>query len=247
VGKVIEIDDNNGKHDYKVTGVVDESLGKSHLHANMFITMNSGGMGEFVRQNDSWAGNNLTFSYIKLRPHADAAALEKKLPAFLNKYGGQQLKDIGMEKILHLQPLSSIHTTTGYEHELSKSVDPSFLYILLLIAVLIQVIACINFMNLSTARASKRAKEVGVRKVVGAERSDLMKQFMSESFLLSLISVLIALPLLLLTLPLLNQITQADIRVSMFANYRVWLLLGGIIGATGLVAGSYPAFYLSGI
>jgi len=245
VGKVIEIDDNNGKNNYKVTGVVDESLGKSHLHANMFITMNSGGMGEFVRQNDSWAGNNFAFSYIQLRPHADAVALEKKLPAFLNKYGGRQLKDVGMEKILHLQPLSSIHTTTGYEKDLSRSVDPSFLYILLLIAILIQVIACINFMNLSTARASKRAKEVGVRKVVGAERSDLMKQFMSESFLLSLISVLIALPLLLLTLPILNQITQADIRISMFANYRIWLLLGAIIATTGLIAGSYPAFYLS--
>jgi putative ABC transport system permease protein len=211
----------------------------------MFITMNSGGMGEFVRQSDSWAGNNLTFSYIKLRPHADAATLEKKLPAFLNRYGGQQLKDLGMEKILHLQPLGSIHTTTGYEKDMSKSVDPSFLYILLLIAILIQVIACINFMNLSTARASKRAKEVGVRKVVGAERSDLMKQFMSESFLLSLISVLIALPLLLLTLPFLNQITQADVRVSMFANYYIWILLGAIIAITGLVAGSYPAFYLS--
>ncbi|HUS03268.1 MAG TPA: ABC transporter permease [Chitinophagaceae bacterium] len=245
VGKVIEIDDNNGKRDYKVTGVVDESLGKSHLHTNMFITMNSGGMGEFVRQNDSWAGNNLAYSFIKLRPDADAAALEKKLPAFLNKYGGEQLKALGMEKILHLQPLGSIHTTTGYEKELSKSVDPSFLYILLLIAILIQVIACINFMNLSTARASKRAKEVGVRKVVGAGRSDLMKQFMSESFLLSLISVILALPLLLFTLPLLNQITLADIHVSMFANYRVWLLLGGIIAITGLVAGSYPAFYLS--
>ena len=166
VGKVIEIDDNNGKNDYKVTGVVDESLGKSHLRANMFITMNSGGMGEFIRQNNSWGGNNLTYSYVKLLPRADAAALEKKLPAFLNKYGGQQLKDVGMEKILHLQPLGSIHTTTGYEKDVSKSVDPSFLYILLLIAVLIQVIACINFMNLSTTRASKRAKEVGVRKVV---------------------------------------------------------------------------------
>ena len=245
VGKVIEIDDNNGKNNYKVTGVVDESLGKSHLHANMFITMNSGGMGEFVRQNNTWAGNNFTFSYIKLHPHADAAALEKKLPTFLSKYGGEELKAIGMEKILHLQPIGSIHTTTDYERELSKSVDPSFLYILLLIAILIQVIACINFMNLSTARASKRAKEVGVRKVLGAEKLDLMKQFMSESFLLALISVLIALPLLLLILPFLNQITQADIHVFMFANYRMWLLLGGIVAITGLVAGSYPAFYLS--
>ncbi len=245
VGKLIEINNSNGKHDYKVTGVVDESLGKSHLQANMFITMNSGGLGEYVRQNNSWAGNNFTDSYVKLNPNADAAALEKKLPAFLNKYGQQQMKQMGMEKQLHLQPVRSIHTTTGFEIEISKTVSPSFLNILLLIAVMIQVIACINFMNLSTARASKRAKEVGVRKVIGAGRKDLIRQFISESLVLSLIGVLIALPLLLLAMPYLNQVTKADIHWSMFADYRIWLLLTGTVIATGLVAGSYPAFYLS--
>ena len=245
VGKVIEINDQNGKHDYKVTAVVDESLGKSHVHINMFIAMNSGGIGEYVLQNDSWAGNNFTNSYIKLHSHTEAATLEDKLPAFLLKYGAQQLKQLGMEKRLHLQPVSSIHTTKGYEVEMTKTVNPTFLYILILIAVLIQVIACINFMNLSTARASKRAKEVGVRKVIGAERKDLMKQFMSESFLLSLTGVLIALPLLLLTLPYLNDVTQANITMSFLSDYKIWLSLVGLIVITGLVAGSYPAFYLS--
>jgi len=245
VNKVIEIDDDNGKHDFKVTGVVDERLGKSNIQANMFITMNSGGFGEYVRQNNMWAGNNFTNSFIKLRPGADAAALEKKLPAFLNKYGAEQLKQIGMKKRLNLQPVGSIHTTTGYEVEMTKTVDPTFLNILILIAVLIQVIACINFMNLSTARASKRAKEVGVRKVIGAEKKDLIKQFMSESFLLSLIGVIIAVPLLLLLLPYLNSVTQADVRLTMFGDYRMWLLLIGIIIVTGVVAGSYPALYLS--
>jgi putative ABC transport system permease protein len=245
VGKVIEINDDNGKHNYKVTGVVDESLGKTHILANIFVTMNSGGIGDFVRGNNSWAGNNFTNSYIKLNPGTDASALESKLPAFLLKYGADQLKQLGMEKHLHLQKVSSIHTTTGYEVEMTKTVNPSFLYILILIAVLIQVIACINFMNLSTARASKRAKEVGVRKVIGAGRKDLIKQFMSESFFLSLLGVLIALPLLLLALPYLNQVTQANIHLALFADYRMWLLLAGIIIVTGLVAGSYPAFYLS--
>lgn len=245
LGKVITIDDDNGKHDFKVTAVVDESLGKSNIQANLFITMNSGGVGEYVRQNNAWAGNNFTNSFIKLYPHADAGALEKKLPAFLLKHGADQLKQLGMEKRLHLQPIGSIHTTTGYEVEMTKTVDPSFLNILLLIAVLIQIVACINFMNLSTARASKRAKEVGVRKVIGAERRDLIKQFMSESFLLSIVAVIIALPLLLLVLPYLNHITQADIQIGMFNNYRIWLLLAGVIMITGVVAGSYPAFYLS--
>lgn len=245
VGKMVEIDNAYGRHDFTVTAVIDESLGKSHIKANVFITMNSGGIGEFVLSNGTWAGNNFANAYVKLNPRSDAAALENKLPAFLMKYGQQQLKEIGMEKKLHLQPVTSIHTTTGYEVEMSKTISPTFLLILLLIATLIQVIACINFMNLSTARASKRAKEVGVRKVIGAERKDLVKQFLGESFLLSLLGVLVALPLLLLALPFLNQLTQADIKISFLGDYRVWLMLAGLVITTGLVAGSYPAFYLS--
>ena len=245
VGKVVTIDNSFGKHDFKVMGVVDESLGKTYIKGNLFITMNSGGIGAYVLASDSWGGNNFTNTFIKLRPDASPTALEKKLPAFLNKYGEQQMKSMGMEKQLHLQPLTSVHTTTGYEVEMNKTVSPAFLYTLLLIAALIQLIACINFMNLSTARASNRAKEVGVRKVIGAGRRDLVKQFLGESFLLSLIGVLVALPLLVLALPYLNQITGADIELSIFRDYRLWLLLAALVFVTGVVAGSYPAFYLS--
>lgn len=245
VGKVISIDDGYGKNDFTVTGVVDESLGKTHIEANLFLTMRSGGVGQYVLDNTMWAGNNFVGSYVKLQPGASAAALESKLPAFLNKYGQQQLKVLGMQKQLHLQPVGSVHTSTGYDYELIKTVSTSFLYLLLLIAALIQIIACINFMNLSTARASNRAKEVGVRKVIGAGRAALIRQFLAESFFLSLLSVLIALPLLYLLLPYLNQITQADIHLGLFRDYRLWLLLGGITLLTGLLAGSYPAFYLS--
>jgi len=245
IGKVISIDNAYGKHDFKVTGVVDESLGKTQIKANIFITMNSGGLGQYVKTNTMWAGNNFTNSFVELRPDADPAALERKLPAFLNKYGGDQMKQMGMTKTLQLQPLRSIHTTSNYEVESWKTVSVSFLNILVLIAVLIQVIACINFMNLSTARASKRAKEVGVRKVIGAGKGDLIKQFLGESFLLSFIGVAIALPLLAVALPYLNQITHADIQLSFFSDYRIWLTLIALILVTGFVAGSYPAFYLS--
>src|SRR5687768_14229951 len=190
IGKTITIDNGYGKNDFKVTAVV-ELAGKSHIKANMFITMNSGGIGAYVKSNTSWAGNNFTASYIRLNPNANVAALEKKLPAFLLKYGAQQLKELGMKKELHLQPISNIHTTTGNKAEATEPVDPSFLNILLAIAGLIQLIACINFMNLSTARASRRAKEVGVRKVIGAERKDLIKQFLGESFLLSVLAMLL--------------------------------------------------------
>lgn len=245
VGKMISIDNSFGKHDFKVMGVVDESAGRSHIHASMFMAMNSGGLGGYVRRNTAWAGNNFLYAYVKLRPNASAAALEKKLPDFLNKYGADQLKAIGMKKVLHLQPVTTIHTTPGREHELTKTLDPSFLYIMILVAVLIQVVACINFMNLSTARASKRAKEVGVRKVIGAGQGDLMKQFLGESFMLTLMGVAIALPLLVLLLPYLNQVTHTDIRLTFFSNYILWVMLTGIVVVTGFVAGSYPAFYLS--
>src|SRR5579859_417069 len=227
IGKMIQIDNVYGKHDFKVTGVVDERLGKSHIHANIFAAMNSGGIGDLTLRDNSWAGDNFTFSYVKLRPDASAAALEKKLPAFLAKYGAQQLKDLAMEKQLSLQPVRTIHTTPGYEHESTGTgtVSSSFLRILLLIAILIQVIACINFMNLSTARASKRAREVGVRKVIGAARGNLIRQFLGESLLLALLGVLVALPLLWLILPSLNEITGASIQLSSLADYRLWLML----------------------
>ncbi|MES2111998.1 MAG: ABC transporter permease [Bacteroidota bacterium] len=245
IGKIITMDDGDGKNIFKVTGVVDESAGKSQILANMFIRLNKNGYGAGILANNSWAGNNFTNTFVKLRPDANVNALEKKLPAFLNKYGADQLKSSGMNKTLHLQPLTSIHTTSGYEAEGGKIVSSSFLWLLILIAILIQVIACINFMNLSTARASKRAKEVGVRKVIGAGKYDLVTQFLGESFLLSFIGIVIALPLLIIALPYLNQITQADIRLSLFNDYRLWLALGGLTIVTGLAAGSYPAFYMS--
>jgi putative ABC transport system permease protein len=245
LGKTISIENGYGKHDFKVMGVVDESLGKSMISANFFMTMHSGGMGEYTAMTDQWAGNNYTASFVKLRKDASAVALEKKLPVFLNKYGGVQMKSMGMTKQLHLQPLLAIHTSNEYEHEMGKTVSVAFLNIMILIAVLIQIIACINFMNLSTARASQRAKEVGVRKVIGAGRHALIKQFLAESLLLSLIGILIALPLLVLAIPYLNQITKADIHLTLFRDYRLWIFLALLVLSTGFLAGSYPAFYLS--
>jgi putative ABC transport system permease protein len=245
IGKIITLNNGFGKHDFKVNGVIDESLGKTNIQGSIFVAMDSGGLGDYTMKDQDWAGNNFAYSFIKLRAGTDPAELEKKFPEFINRHGGQQMKAMGMTKQLHLQRVADIHTTTGYENEMGKSISPSFLYILLLIAIMIQVIACINFMNLSTARASKRAKEVGVRKVIGADKFDLIKQFLGESFLLAFIGVVIALPLLWLVLPYLNQLTGSDIELSIFTDYRISLMLVILVIVTGLVAGSYPAFYLS--
>ncbi len=245
VGKVITMEDADGKNSLKVTAVVDESAGKSQVSANLFIRLSRNGYGGGILADNSWAGNNFTYTFVKLRPDASVNELEKKLPAFLAKYGADQLKSSGLRKSLHLEPLTAAHTTPGYDAENGKIVSSSFLWILILIAVLIQIIACINFMNLSTARASGRAKEVGIRKVIGAGKRDLVIQFLGESFLLSFIGIIIALPLLVLVLPYLNQITQANIQLSFFNDYRLWLMLGGLTILTGLAAGCYPAFYMS--
>jgi len=246
LGKTIALSNKAGDETLKVTGVIDESLGKSHMRANAFISLHTGLIGDIIlNRMTNYAGGNLVWTYVKLRPGTNAGALAAKLPAFMDRRGGKDLKALGFEKQLSLQPIAAIHTTTGFDHELLAIVSPSFLGLLLLIAVLIQIIACINFMNLSTARASKRAKEVGVRKVIGAARGNLIGQFLGESFLLALVGISLALPLLILSLPYLNNITHADIPVTMLKDYRVLLLLAALVVGTGLLSGSYPAFYLS--
>jgi putative ABC transport system permease protein len=244
MGKTIVIDNKAGKENLKVSGII-EPMGPSHIRANVFITMNSGLIGRAIRSIDHWGGSNMVYSYVKLRPDADPRELERKLPPFLTRHGGQEMKAIGMEKQLQLQPIATIHTTPNLQVEMSQTVSTSFLSILSLIAVLIQVIACINFMNLSTARASKRAKEVGVRKVMGAGQGNLMRQFLGESLLLALMGIVLALPLFWILLPWLNQLTRADVSMTAFRDYRIWLILLGLVAGTGLLSGSYPAFYLS--
>ncbi|HTR31419.1 MAG TPA: ABC transporter permease [Puia sp.] len=247
IGKTITLDNTmQNKVSYTITGVV-EAIGKSHLYSELFITLNSEGMGKRYKDWDSWVSETFMSNYVRLRPGADVKALEKKLPALEQKYAAAELKKWDVHERLYLQPITSIHTTGGLDNPgIGTPVESTFLSILVLIAVLIQVIACINFMNLATARASRRAREVGVRKVIGAGRPDLIRQFLAESFLLSLTGVLIALPLLLLALPWLNGITEATVTLSFLRDYHTWLMLAGIIVFTGLIAGSYPAFYLSG-
>lgn len=246
IGKTITVENIFFKKDYVVRGVIDESLGPSHLHAGVFLTMNSGFLGDEALHTDAWTRNGYVSSYVRLRPGANPAALEKKLPDFVARYGGPQLKPTGVGERLFLQPVASIHLTTGLGGpQLTDPVSPLFLNILLSVAILIQLIACINFMNLSTARAAKRAKEVGVRKVIGAGKGHLVRQFLTESMLLTGLALLLAIPLLVIALPWLNGITGADIQWRVLLNGRAWMMLAGVMVGTGLVAGSYPAFYLS--
>lgn len=245
LGEVINIGGGGSEQPFKIMGVYDDALGESHLMPEFFIAMNSGGIGQFIRTNNSWAGNNFIYGYVKLRPGTDPVALEAKLPAFLLAHGADQLRQLGMKKALHLQPVKEIHTGSGLNADMADNTSATFLNILLIIAGFIQLVACINFMNLTTARSTKRAQEVGIRKTVGAPRTALMGQFLGESVLLSAISMLFAIPVLQLLLPLINAITGTGVEIQLTASWGFILLLAFLIILTGLVAGSYPAFYLS--
>lgn len=244
-GQSIRIGGNGGEKEFQVTGVVAPLPGKTHFNTELFMTMNSGGIGAYIRTETSWAGNNFVHGYLRLRPGADPKTLEAKLPDFLQRHGADQLRALNMHKVLALQPVRDIHTTPKLNAEISPTTSNRFLNILLLIAGIIQLIACINFMNLSTARSAHRAREVGVRKAVGAGRGALVRQFLGEGLVLTFLSVALAIPLTLLALPWFNQLTGAEVVPDLSRDWALWGIAGGLMLLTGLIAGSYPAFYLS--
>ncbi len=238
----------NAQH-LTVKGVFDGSFGKSHLNPNYFVSMSTPGMGAFVKNYESFATNNFVYSYLKLLPNANADKLQGKLPDFLESRGGQDLAEAGMtNKILLLKKAMDIHLhSVGRKNQIDKISNINYLYFLLTLALFIQLVACINFINLSTARASKRAKEIGVRKVAGAGNRTLMRQFLGESLLLSLFAILMSIPIAVLLLPLVNELTQGDLTYVDVFSWKIGLLLSGLGVFTGLVAGIYPAVVLSSV
>ena len=232
-----------------VKGVFDESYEKSHLDPNYIVSMSTPGMGTFVQNFQSFATNNFVYSYVKLQSNSNAAGLQNKLPGFIQERGAKDLKDAGMDnKIQILQPVSDIHLySAGRDNQIHEVSNIKYLYFLLTLAFFIQLVACINFINLSTARASKRAKEIGVRKVVGAGKNSLMRQFLGESLLLSLFAMLISIPITILLLPLVNELTNASLGHGDLMNWSIGLILLGLGVFTGLISGIYPAIILSSI
>ncbi len=232
---------------FRVTGVIKKTGKKSHADASFFMSMHSEGWGSFVLQEDTWAWNNFVSGYLKLRPGTDVAVVDAKMNKILQERAGEQLKGAGMQKELHLQPIDDIRLYSDFSNSFGDMGNGNIKYIYILgsIGVFILLIACINFMNLTTAKAAQRAGEVGIRKSMGAYRSHLIRQFLGESFTIVAISLLLALLLIYLTLPVVNdmtrkQLTLVDSNLLLIAGA---LLLVGLF--TGLIAGSYPAFFLS--
>jgi len=243
IGRQIKVGLPFGRFDYTVGGVFQDQGLRTHIPAHFFLSMNNSDIGTWVSTLNDWAMTNIFHTYIRLKPGSDPGAFEKKLNPLFQRRGGEQLKALGIATNLILQPVKDIYLHSNLGNEIAPTGNIKTLYILGSIAVFILIIACINFMNLSTARSEHRAREVGVRKVMGARKNALILQFLGESFLLCGIALAIALLLTWIALPAFDAFTQKDLQ-----PFREPRLIGVIVGLTlfaGLLSGCYPAFYLS--
>ncbi|MBS1527847.1 MAG: ABC transporter permease [Bacteroidetes bacterium] len=241
VGQVLTINDTS---QYRVTGVIKDIPLQSHFNYDFFLSFSS-------LPESHWKGWGYSgvHNYLLLRPGANIKSLESRIAQLEIKNspvqpgvwttGGNYLKT-------ELTPLLDIHLKSNAELELDKGGSMQYVYIFSFIATIILLIACVNFMNLSTARSSNRAKEVGVRKVLGSARGNLIAQFLTESTLVTLISAFIAIGLAVLLLPLFNQVAGKQLGFTFHS--LTWLApsLIAIVLVVGFLAGSYPALYLSG-
>lgn len=233
---------------FTVSGVFDENYEKSHLNPNYIISLNTEGFGKYVMGITNFATENFVFNYVKLKGNADGNRVEQKLAEFLMSRGEKDLKNSGIKKVLTLQGITDIHLfSKGIRSQIDRISDIQYLYFLLTLALFIQLVACINYINLSTARTGKRAKEIGIRKVVGADRGTLIRQFLGESLLLSLFSVLLSIPLTILLLPFVNEVTQGGLTYTDLFNWKIGAILFGLGIFTGSVSGIYPALVLSSV
>jgi len=238
--KIISISQGGRPREYKVTGVFVEK-GNNFIKANFFTSMTSAGWGEYILKEKEWAGQNFVPSYLRLVPGHDKGAVEKKMNDVLRRHGEEAMKVLGLHKTLFLEPVKDIYLKS----EVDKSQRIKYLYVVASIALFILLIACINFMNLSTAKATKRAAEIGIRKTMGAFRSSLIRQILGEAMVIVVIAIVVGLVLVQLALPLFNQLTDKTIT---FNGENIYYFIGAAViltVVTGLVAGSYPAFYLS--
>ncbi|SDM58794.1 putative ABC transport system permease protein [Catalinimonas alkaloidigena] len=238
--------------DYRVTGVVPDLPSNTHFHFDVFLSMVSL---EESRQ-DNWLSHNFV-TYVLLTDPAAAPALEAKMPHLIETHILPQAAQVlgvndteafeasGNKLVYTLQPLTDIHLHSDLTAELEPNGSILYVWIFSAIAAFILLLACINFMNLATARAAMRAKEVGIRKAVGSLRQQLVGQFLSESVLVSAVAFVLAVALVQLVLPFYNNFTNKTLTLSLVGTpWTLPLLLVGAL-VVGLLAGSYPAFFLS--
>ena len=226
----------------KVTGVMKDIPENSQIQGDVVLSMSTITQ-KFNQGLDSQWGNYGAQAYLLLKSGTNAKALEKKFPAFLERRNGDEMKKMQMFPTLFLEPLKDVYlysTRNG-----SKTGNINNVYIFSIIAVFILLIACINFINLTTARSAERAKEVGIRKVIGADKSQLKRQFIGESIVLCLLAFVLTVILSWFLLPLFNQLAGKTVSDGIFSQPQYVLLLLATSVGIGLLAGIYPAWVLS--
>ncbi|HEY5750204.1 MAG TPA: ABC transporter permease [Chryseolinea sp.] len=241
MGKMIR---NNGKTDYEITGIFEDLPANSHMAIDGLFSFATY---QAMNNNDpmtTWMWDGFT-TYIMLDEKADPKTFESKLPALVEKKVGKELKDGNEGMVFHLQPVSSIHLDSDFIGEFKANGNRQSVYFLSVVAILILFIAWINYINLSTAKAIERAREVGVRKVMGSFRSQLMQQFLLEALVLNAVAVGIAVGFVLLLTPWFSELTGRPLGYVLFQQSAFWFGMGGLILAGALLSGLYPAFVLS--
>jgi putative ABC transport system permease protein len=236
---------------YTVTGVMADIPENSHFEANIISSFMTNPSSNY----QVWIANSFS-TYIMLKPNSSYELVNKKFPSLIEKYVGPELQKFmgvslgdyeaqGNKYKYYLQKLADIHLDPSIEQEFKEASDPKYIKIFGSIAILIVLIAAINFMNLSTAQASRRAKEVGIKKIGGSSRGMLITQFISESFFLSFISTVLALIAIKIILPYFNNLLGTNLMLNIFANWYIIPVLIFFSLFLGFLAGSYPALFLS--
>jgi putative ABC transport system permease protein len=226
----------------KVTGVMKDIPENSQIKGDIVLSMSTITQ-KFNQSLDSQWGNYGASAYLLLKPGVNPKALEKKFPAFLEKRNGTEMKKSQMYATLFLEPLRDVYLRSTRDG--NKTGNINNVYIFSIIAIFILLIACINFINLTTARSAERAKEVGIRKVVGAEKYQLTGQFIGESIVLCLIAFALTVIFSWLMIPVFNQLAGKTINSGLFQNPQYIVLLFFTSIGIGLLAGIYPALVLS--
>jgi putative ABC transport system permease protein len=220
-----------------VTGVIDDQPENAHLHFAALRSMPP-------LPNDNWTGSNL-YTYILLRKDADVSRLEARLPGFFDRYLKQAMGK-GAQYRMELQPLTWIHLHSAMDYELGRNGDIRYIWLFAAVALLVLGIAVINYINLATARSSVRLKEIGVRKVIGSLRQQLMAMFLTESVVFALLSAGIATVLTILLLPGFNALSGKALSIAVYGWPRVLSALAAFAIIIGILGGLYPALFLSG-
>jgi len=242
IGKIIILNDHIN---LKITGVIKDPPKNSHLDFNCLVSYTTLLEEMGIERFTDW-GSLSIFTYLKLAENSTPDSLESKFPEFIERHMEDVTESGSIIFDPYLQKVSSIHLHSNLMAEISPNSDIGYIYTFAAIAFFALLIACINFMNLATARSARRAREVGMRKVCGAQRRQIITQFLGESILLALLAMILALILVELALPVFNNLTGLELGFDHI--FSTWMIIGLILllFIVGFLAGSYPAFYMSG-